>query len=143
MSSKHLFVLPETLAPPYRPPQITLEGTFNPYGNGQPWFASDASTGIPIDTTELYPAIANDLQQALDDRIDVYDVAQGQTIFRDFGVVTAIYTCIDSMNMQGTGCTWSVTYVSHGAGIVWFKTWFNARNFSHTPFRTDFTVYPP
>ena len=109
-----------------------------------PWFATNATTGQPIDDPKEYEDKRHDLEQAREDRLerDKALLSTGQTLFKTFGKVTVTYTVTHALGSQGSGCTFLAKYVSDGGTIVWFHTIYNKRLRRHIAHDT-FTVYPP
>ena len=119
-----------------------LPGSMNRYGSEGPWFCIDAETGIPVDTSELYPAIADELRQALMNRIWDYHHPAETSFWRHFGRVTVVYIVRSAIESQGSGCGYQVIYTSGGGTRIWIFATFDARHFS-VRVRDHFTVFPP
>ena len=121
---------------------ISESGQGRNAGTGR-WIATDALTGIPLDSNpRIYSEVQDDLLNALRHRVDDFLHRKGQTLFRSFGQVTVTYTVVERISDQGSGCTFRTQYVSHGGTIVWIHTIYHKRTMRHTLTDT-FTIWPP
>ena len=92
----------------------------------------------------LFEEVKDDLDKALDIvlTIDWQDVREGQTIWKEAGSVTKLYTLVESLCsvMRGLPMTVRVHYISHGGTVMWLNTTFDRRAWRHE-IEDDFSVY--
>ena len=93
----------------------------------------------------LFEEVKDDLDKALDIVLtrDWQDVREGQTIWKEAGSVTKLYTLVESLASvpMGEPMTWRIHYISHRGTVMWLNTTFDRRAWRHE-IEDEFSVYP-
>ena len=99
-----------------------------------PWFACNSQTGELLPNhDELYESVRADLEEAMDNDEEFHELTfeKGETRFFTYGMVTVIWKCIEPLQGQGSYCTWTGKYVSHGGTVLWLRTNFDLGELRH------------